>query len=141
MDPVETLIGENDDSDDSKHVEGLQISMKGGVYQGTPQKMITRLYCDKDARDGESERLRERTPDEPVEDGDEDTGGSVKSSDPKLKFVSYKSEKGTDKDSATSYQILRLEWTTRYACLDAREKGKASDGNSGWGFFTWFIIM
>ncbi|KAI9653579.1 MAG: hypothetical protein M1831_005961 [Alyxoria varia] len=142
MDPSETPIEEKDDSE---HVEGLQISMKGGVYQGTAQKMITRLYCDKDAPDEGSETLKERRADDKDgkddDGGDDDTGGSLKSSDPKLKFKSYKSEKGTEKDSAASYQILRLDWTTKYACKDAREKGKASDGNSSWGFFTWFIII
>lgn len=42
--------------------------------------------------------------------------------------------------------ILRLTWHTKYACEDAfrnpdNDDGDGSSSTSGWGFFTWFILL
>ena len=59
--------------------------------------------------------------------------------DASLQLVSYKSEGGGDNE----FDVLRLQWKTKYACEGMTEH-KPSSGNkssSHWGFFTWFLIM
>ncbi len=75
------------------------------------------------------------------EDGDEDddkdeedpeAGNEVDDGkDGILKFVKYEDVENT--------MILNLEWTTPYACEDAKQDPETKTRH--WGFFTWLVIM
>ena len=49
-----------------------------------------------------------------------------------LKFLKYGPDIADD-----TVDLLRLEWRTKYACEDAPKENVST----GWGFFTWFILM
>jgi hypothetical protein len=59
--------------------------------------------------------------------------------DASLKLISYKAEGQGDDE----FDVLRLEWKTKYACEGMTEHKPTSGKNSSshWGFFTWFLIM
>jgi hypothetical protein len=60
--------------------------------------------------------------------------GATEGTDAGLSYLSYEPE-----DVRTeTWDVLRLEWRTKYACEDAA--GNAV-GSKSWGFFTWIILM
>lgn len=135
------------------------------------QKAIIEFLCDKKLTGNEgfeasADKLESVAVSETrrrADSGDEDDEGDDKS--PKLpnldkgkslQFVSFRQEDST--------QVLRLRWKTKHACEtsngdgggsdDGDDKGdkggddkggsdsdKPSKDGSGWGFFTWFIII
>lgn len=146
------LKGSAANSDDK---EGVIVELHGGKYpnqkSGTAQKAIIEFLCDKDVTGNEgfgkdavkvtstleatatsvaqygSMQRREDDDDEPsLPDLDEYKN---------LKFLSYKREGDID--------VLRLRWKTKFACEGARDNPdpEDEDKSSGWGFFTWFIIV
>lgn len=136
----ETLSESNSHADSEK--DGLRLTMNGGTHplndEKRPQKVIVEFLCDKtlvgdenlwnpeDKYDSGKDKRAEREDDEP-EDGE--TGDDTNK--PSLQFHSY---------DTGDVDILRLDWRTKYACLDAKDE-KDRDPNGHWGFFTWFIIM
>ena len=113
--------------------EGVRLEMGGGIYSGKKHKVIVELLCLREEERVRRELLRERQ--EEDSGGDDGEPQEIKGAvdDGKggtLKFVSFtEAEEGT----------LRLQWDTKYACEDARDK--ENSGNGHWGFFTWLIIM
>lgn len=109
--------------------EGLRVTLNGGMYDETKQQAIIEFICDPDRTglEGDDAGKRKR------EDEDEDDEKKEKDGR-SLKFVSY------DRDNAELH-VLRLEWKTKYACKGASVEDPAPEQGSGWGFFTWFIIM
>lgn len=104
--------------------EGLRVTLNGGFYDETKQQAVIEFICDP-----------ERTGLEGDDDGDEkaaESAGKEKS----LKFVGY------DTDNKELH-VLRLEWRTKYVCEGVEDPAPdpVPDQGSGWGFFTWFIIM
>ena len=93
---------------------------------------MIQLQCDKE-RTGNEERRRKakRADDDKTGDDQEE-----KPSNSSLSFVSYGQVEGKEK-----LEVLRLDWRTKYACEDYADSDEASEKRSGWGFFTWFILM
>lgn len=137
----ERLKASKSHSDEGK--EGLRVEMRGGFHQvdGNKrfQKAIIEFICDpektglenlydpEDKYDDKEKKKRE----EQAEEGDS------RSYDPELsslQFVSYGEDSGD-----SSIDTLRLNWFTRHACEDNKEKEDAEA--SHWGFFTWFILI
>jgi len=150
------------DSNAEVDKEGLRAVLTGTTYKGRKQKAIIEFLCDpdrvgdegakaKEPSDDEEKRRRRREEkegtsgdegeDDDKGDGDDkDDGGEKKpQGDASLRFIRYDTPEGSDKDKDT-YDTLRLEWRTKYACEGI---GKGGDGEKGshWGFFTWFIII
>jgi len=132
LDPRVTRLKAQDSSSD-----GLQIELNGGNYNKMKQRAVIQLQCDKD-RTGNEEKVEEddsekesRKRDDDDDDEDEDKKPSPDSS---LSFVSYGQVEGKEK-----IEVLRLNWRTKYACEDYADSDEAR--KSGWGFFTWFILI
>jgi len=102
--------------------EGVQIELHGGKYADKIQQAVIKLECDRDRTGNERTRKREEG-----DDGEEPPTAS-------LTYVSYGDVEGKEK-----LQVLRLNWKTKYACEDIADE--AGEKKSGWGFFTWFILM
>lgn len=152
----------NSESNSDAGREGVRAALHGGRFpfdeskkKGLDQQAIIEFVCDKDRTGLEGDEKdngeREDTPNDDKEkdgdgDGDGEKEGEGKSfsrrdegngkcedSEASLRFCGYEVEKIKDKQIRT----LRLEWRTQYACEDA----PADTEGTGWGFFTWFIIM
>jgi hypothetical protein len=123
--------------------EGLILELSGGSFPlkkgGKKQKAIIEFLCDPDT-DGTDTEKDDTLP----QDDDKETEGLAKREDENkekespMKFVSYKDEKvGKDDED---WGVLRISWTTKYACENAVNEPSPNKGSS-WGLFTWFIIM
>lgn len=135
--------------------------MKGGTKKDTniPQKMVIELICSKESGldgvnngdqqvddmtarwersdENEHDEVTEEEDDEKSPDDDDEDSGSP------LQFISYAPQPGKGSDSKKTFDVLRIRWRTKYACEDQADKQEDTPGqsSSGWGFFTWFIIM
>jgi hypothetical protein len=113
--------------------EGLSLELTGGKDNGKNQKAIIELLCAPEKTGWEpqpephtkSEMVRKRDDDDKNDDD----------ADSAIKFISYKEESTKNEN----WDVLRLQWSTKYACEDA--VSKPSDGSASWGFFTWFIVL
>lgn len=110
-----TPIEANDD-----HPGGLEFKVDGAKYGKFKQRAFIDFQCDSSANEEEKR------------DDDDD---KPKQSEGDLKYLSY----DVENDGKYSYETLRLQWKTKYACSDY--KWDAGQASSGWGFFTWFILM
>jgi autophagy-related protein 27 len=101
------------------------------------QKAVIQLQCDKDRTGNERRSKKAKRDDDDEDDDDEDDAGDDKEEQPSsssLEFVSYGKVEGKEK-----LEVLRLNWKTKYACEDYADSDEAR--KSGWGFFTWFLLM
>jgi hypothetical protein len=105
-----------------EHPGGLEFKVNGGTYAKQKQRAFIDFQCDRSAKDEDEKRRR-----------DEDEAPKQSSGD--LELISY--ERETEKK--TEYETLRLRWKTQYACADYA--GSHGDASSGWGFFTWLVIV
>ena len=143
LDPKWTLLRKSTSNEDSKK-EGLLLEIYGGSRpvegKKKPQKGVIEFLCDRD-RDGLENLIdpedkydspKEKREEEKKDDDDnsEEEDDSKSSS---LQFVRYDTQ-NSDVD------VLRLKWRTKYACEDTKGNEDA-EKKSGWGFFTWFILM
>ena len=129
LSPVITRLKSQD-----ANADGLQIELSGGTYNKLKQKAVIQLQCDLDRTGNEQRRKRAEASDD--DDDDKDKSGQDESpSTSSLQFVSYGEVEGKERT-----QVLRLNWRTKYACEDFTEDD-GSDKKTGWGFFTWFILM
>lgn len=103
---------------------GLLIELYGGKYGKQKQRAVIEMICDPD-RTGNNDKGERRKRNE---DGEEPKAD--------LTFTSYEEEEGK---KGEKFMTLRLGWRSKYAC----EGYEGDDGakKSGWGFFTWFILM
>jgi hypothetical protein len=99
---------------------------KGSIQQ----KAIIELVCNKDMSGWEPKK-DPQTNSEKLTERDEKKDSPAEA----LKVVSYTEENLR----GDMWGVLRLDWQTKHACEDA--SSIPSNGSSGWGFFTWFIIM
>lgn len=163
MDVKWTLLRESSSNDDSAK-DGLSLEITGGFNKvdgkKKPQKAIVEFLCDR-KRDGlenlldpedkyESPKAKtkreedgdkkddDKKDDEKKDDGKKDDdkkdeGSEDDAESASLQFVRY--DQGN-----TEYDVLRLQWRTKYACEDQTD---VDDGETtaGWGFFTWFILI
>lgn len=118
---------------DKSNDDGLQLQLWGKKYGGLMQQAVVSFQCDasRTGNDDAGKEKKHRRDDEDDEDDDDDQSGKD------LQYVSYKDEE-TDDGIA---KVLRLTWKTMYACEDYVDGGSGGDASSGWGFFTWFILM
>ena len=65
---------------------------------------------------------------------DRGTEGATEGADAGLTYVSREPEDVRSEN----WDVLRLQWRTKYACEDA---AGAAAGSKSWGFFTWIILM
>jgi len=140
LDPHFTRLEDIPGSD----MTGLRLELHGGTHLKQSQMAIIDLQCDpertgnernppKKEKDDEDERLRKAESDETDDPEDDDDNDS-------LRYVSYQKE--------DDYEVLRLDWRTKYACVsyeedddDDDEGGDKGSSSKHWGFFTWFIVM
>lgn len=127
------------------------------LYEATKRKLRAR----EDAKEGDDKKEGDKKDDEKKDDGkegdgkegdgdgntDDGTERQITKPDSALLWNSYGK---ADKDDV---DVLRLTWHTKYACEDAYknpdndgDKGGDADKpkedvSSGWGFFTWFILI
>jgi autophagy-related protein 27 len=141
--------GSNSDQDR----DGIRLFLGGGSYGGVKQQAIIEFVCNRDVEGTEGEW----TPEDEYEPQGEERRRSIlfgrDDDDDKhdheekqlvkegaaLKFSSYKHEKL--KDPQFDGEVLRLEWTTKYACTEKRGDGGSEDQSGHWGFFTWLVVM
>jgi autophagy-related protein 27 len=104
----------------------------GDKKNGVAQKAIIEMICDKERTglEGDEEDDRPKVDDKKSKRDDEDGEKKTKS----LEFVSYESK------GSPEMGTLRLMWRTKYACEDAVDHPDKNP-QSGWGGFTWFLIM
>jgi hypothetical protein len=122
--------------------EGLTLELSGGAVplskKGKKQKAIIEFLCDLNT-DGTDTDLED-----PSDSDDKETENLTKRDEEKkekespMKFISYKDEKVGKDDQ--DWGVLRISWSTKYACENAINEPSPNKGSS-WGFFTWFIIM
>lgn len=95
-------------------------------------------YYEKRTEDGDGDEKGDGEKDDETDEGNKKDGKGEKDTsdvEPSLKFLKYDT-------SGEEYDILRLEWTTRYACENYKEENPDEEGKKeSWGFFPWFIIM
>jgi len=146
--------GSNTDADR----DGIRLFLRGGTYQKVKQQAVIEFVCDlgvegtegewtpEDEYDPEGDRDERRRRSildirEDEDDGNHEHEGKKEKQLVKdgaaLKFLSYGHEQM--KDPKFDGEVLRLEWTTKYACQEKRDGG--SDQSSHWGFFTWLVVM
>lgn len=117
--------------------EGIRVEMAGGEYKGDHNdekakeaSAVIDFQCDPDRSGLEGLSTKAENPDAKErrrrDDGEESTRGRS------LEFKGF----GLTEDDK---YVLKLDWRTRYAC-DEYQRGK-TNSSSGWGFFTWLIIM
>lgn len=113
-----------------ENMQGVRVELGGGEYTGDHNDEKAKdasaqidFQCDPDRSGLEGLNTRD-DPKERRDEGDSTRGRSLE----------FKSFDLTDDDK----YLLKLEWKTRYAC-DDYQRGK--NGSSGWGFFTWLIII
>lgn len=135
-----TRLKDSDSNAESK-TEGVRVEFSGSRFplkgnNGMEQKAFIEFICDPEKTGNEGFEETERSEDDEVdkrEDGDEELP-NPQDEGKSLKFISYKQEKIK---GSTYADVLRLEWRTKYACEDVMDMPT----KSGWGFFTWFIIV
>lgn len=127
-----TRLKDSDSNTDSG-TEGVRLEFSG---DSKDQKAIIEFICDSEKTGDEGFEDTEGMEDGEVEKREEEDEELPNPQDDgkSLKFLSYKEEQVKGSKFA---EVLRLEWRTKYACEDVRDVPT----KSGWGFFTWFIIV
>lgn len=120
---------------------GLRLEMNGEKYKDKKQKAVIDFICPQGKKEERRDRLSDRMAfaDDGKETGDGDEDEEDPSADAEvddgqggtLKFLKY--------EDVEKEKILNLEWTTTYACEDAKTDPVTKTGH--WGFFTWLVIM
>jgi autophagy-related protein 27 len=157
---VESRRIKNSASNADADREGVRLEMTGsrdpfeppkGGQKGIKQKATIELICNKDKtgwepgkdpkgekksrkRDDDGDDKHEDEDDDKHENQDGDNGGSPADDGAALKFLKYERESTGNEE----WDVLRLEWETKYACEDAVTNKPSTEG---WGFFTWLLIM
>jgi len=122
--------------------EGLSLELTGGKDNGKNQKAIIELLCAPEKTGWEPEPephtrsgIRKRDDSNGNKEDDDKENDDDDDANRAIKFISYKDESTKNEN----WDVLRLQWLTKYACEDA--VSKPSDGSASWGFFTWFIVL
>jgi hypothetical protein len=131
-----TRLKHSDSSADSAK-EGVRLEMQGGRYpfdqsDSTKQRAIIELVCNREMSGWEPAEEPAKKAGS-LEEGDEKKEDNKKA----LKVISYKDE--TFKGEV--WGVLRVEWQTKHACEDAVSLPGNDGSSTGWGFFTWLIVM
>jgi hypothetical protein len=142
----EVMRLKNSDSHVDAEKEGVRVVLSGGTVPlekgGVKQKAVIEFICDP-SRDG-TETEKPAPGDLDGDDDDKESSLLQRRADDKkdddkpegpLVFKGYK----TDSLKGEDWGILRLEWSTKYACEDFVDR--PVNDVARWGFFTWLIIM
>ena len=120
---------------------GLEVEFNGGLYGTRTQQAVITFKCDRtrtgnegneDAAE-EEERLRSWALDNDDDEEEKKKAEKLAAEKNSLRYIDYVS--GGDQPD-----VLYLEWLTKEVCVDSEDED-GSRGSSGWGFFTWFIVM
>jgi autophagy-related protein 27 len=123
---------------------GLQLVLRGGVYDGKSQKAIIDFICDEDKEGTEaettpkdeykSESLRKRDDGEKKEGTPKD-GEEIqdKKDGAALVFGGYR----LDGDM----NVLKLTWSTKHVCGKSAGGDDDPGSSASWGFFTWLVVL
>lgn len=129
-------------------LEGLEIELNGGRYNDRKQRAVVSFVCsdmtgnegNADVEDKKQLRVRDDDDDD-GEDGDDDekkpSDRFKQNPNSALQFVSY----GEENVGKEKYDVLRLEWKTKAACENSEGGSDDTTKKTGWGFFTWFILL
>ena len=122
-----------------KEKEGVRLEMNGGKDRNDlRQKAIVEFLCDGSTKDDTKRILRAAEDEE--NDKDDGTGedGNKEGEEVddghggKLKLVSWDVEEST--------RVLRLDWTTKYGCEDAKDdRSGSSSGHWGESYGLWTL--
>ncbi|KFH48535.1 Autophagy-related protein-like protein [Hapsidospora chrysogenum ATCC 11550] len=159
-----TRLKTSDSNSDSKK-EGLRLVLKGGkhklsdpVKKRRDQRAVIEFLCDpeKTGLEGEwdsEERYdgdrRDKEKEKRDDEGEGDGDGENEDDDEEKSTVEHQLLKEdtallwesygpNEKDDA---DVLRLTWSTKYACEKRDDDDGESDSSGSWGFFTWLIII
>jgi hypothetical protein len=133
-----TRLKHSDSSADSAK-EGVRLEMQGGRYpfdektNSKKQRAIIELICNREMSGWEpaKEPVKKASSLEEQDEKKEDDNKKA------LKVISYKEEAVKEE----VWGVLRLEWQTKHACEDAVNTPGNDGSSTGWGFFTWLIVM
>ena len=114
------------DTQEAEH-GGLQLKVEGGKYANIRQRAFINFECDPASNDDEGDKDKR--------DEDLDPKKKEHPYQGDLQFVSYSRET----EQKYTYDTLRLNWKSPYACADY--VGSQPSSSSGWGFFTWLVVM
>ena len=115
-------------SNADKSKEGIRLEMSGGKdSDGQKQKAIVEFLCDASTTDDKKRDLQ--VEDNKRDDGNEEDGSKEGAEvddehGGKLRLVSWDVEEST--------KVLRLDWTTKYGCEDAKD-GRTGSSGGHWG--------
>ena len=118
-------------SNADKEKEGVRLEMNGGKDSNNlRQKAIVEFLCDGSTKD-DTKRILRATEDE-ENDKDDGTGDDENKEGEevddghggKVKLVSWDVEEST--------RVLRLDWTTKYGCEDAKDD-RSGSSSGHWG--------
>ena len=155
MDPKWTRLKTSASHADSKK-EGLRLEMHGGRFENEDQGAIIEFLCPKspdrarrsrDLVSSEREKDDDKADEDDGGDGDDD-GDDDEEEDGEGDHSGEEVDDG--KEGQIKYvdwgivggaKVLRLQWTTKYACENAVEHAPDGSSSKHWGFFTWFIVM
>ncbi|KAK5660659.1 hypothetical protein OQA88_12023 [Cercophora sp. LCS_1] len=123
---------------------GVKVVLRGGVWEGREQRAVVEFRCNKTIAgtegewEGEDEYVK---PKAKREEGEKKKVGEperqLKKDDAALVWEGYKRTTESEKDVDT----LFLAWHTKYACESVADEKPPVSESSGWGFFTWFIVL
>lgn len=146
LDPIVTrLKGGSSDTDAEK--DGIRIELHGGKYSGKKQAAIIKMICDPEKSGNEGFEKGETSVKSHNVDGLEGRGDEKDDdADKKPELPEYDTGKslqfGSYGPGQDNTMLLSMTWRSKYACERADQK-EPGDKNrpSGWGFFTWFLII
>lgn len=152
------------DSHSDAQKEGLRLVFKGGkhplsgpVKQRREQQAVIEFVCDRNKTglegewESEDRYVRQRSLPVAARDDGEDKDDGDDGSESGIEHQLLKDDsaliwEGYDLNEEKDVEVLRMTWSTKYAC-ESRDEGDDGDDDGGsgsnqsWGFFTWLIIM
>ncbi|OJD13758.1 hypothetical protein AJ78_05808 [Emergomyces pasteurianus Ep9510] len=137
LDPKITRLKSSD-----SQLEGLRIELHGGKYpfngKDFKQQAVIEMTCDRERTglegDWTGKRVKRVAEDGSGGDKPDDKPDNKKGEQDDKKSLRFKSYGQVD-----NVFVLRLDWSTKYACEDFEDDGNGK-GNH-WGFFTWLIVV
>ena len=112
-------------SNADKEKEGVRLEMNGGKdSDGLKQKAIIEFLCDGSTKDDTKRHLRAAEDEENDEDENREGEEVDDGHGGKLKLVGW--------DVEGSTRVLRVDWTTKYGCEDAKDD-RSSSSSGHWG--------
>lgn len=145
--------GDDEGKGDKAEVQGLKVTLTGGMYEHREQRAVVELRCNATMTGLESEWESEdeyvkpkgvdrRDGSDGKDKDKDDKGGEPDDGSPEtqrkkdgaaLIWQGYKNDGNVD--------TLYLTWHTKHACEKAAAEEPAGEESKHWGLFTWLIIL